>query len=102
MYIDHKHYQLIRPSIDEIIDTCDDMEADDTLIVRAYGKNADLILDICKDENYEGGDAYNMVDIATYTYDGKVVDDSFGVYVTDGNLYRELERIAEYRDFWVA
>ena len=31
--------------------------------------------------------------------DGKFVDDTDDVYVSDGSLDRELKRINEYRDF---
>ena len=91
-------YQLVRPDIDTIIDYCNDLEADEHLIVFEYGNNADLVLHIYKDEDYKGGDNWNLVTISTFQ-NGEAVDDTGDTYVTDGSLLRELKRIAEYRDF---
>lgn len=91
-------YQLVRPSIDTIIDYCNDMEANDHLIVFEFGNNADLVLHIYKDEDYKGGNAYNMVTVSTFK-DGKAVDDTDDIYVTDGSLSRELKRIAAYQNY---
>lgn len=94
-------YQLNRPDYDTIIDYCNDLEANEKLEVYEFGKNCDLVLHIYKDEEYDKGkdaDAYNIVQIST-AQNGKWVDDTEDVYVTDGSLYAELERIFEYRDF---
>lgn len=91
-------YQLVRPDIDTIIDYCNDLEADEHLIVFEYGNNADLVLHIYKDEDYKGGDDCNLVTISTFQ-NGVAVDDTGDTYVTDGSLLRELKRIAEYKDF---
>ena len=40
----------------------------------------------------------NLVDIVTLR-NGKAVDDAVGIYVTDGQLLRELVRIYNYRNF---
>ena len=91
-------YQLVRPNKEMIIDYCNDLEADEVLVVFEYGNECDLVLYITKDPSYKSGDDWNLVDIETYK-DGVAVDDATSVYVTDGELYRELERIAEYREF---
>lgn len=94
-------YQLNRPSIDTIIDYCNGLNANEKLEVFEFGKNNDLVLHIYKDEEYDkekDADAYNIVRIST-AQDGKWVDDTGDIYVTDGSLYRELERINRYEKF---
>ena len=94
-------YFLTRPSIDLIIDYCDDLEADEKLIVYEFGENADLVLHIYKDEEFDreiDPDGFNLVDIYTFQ-NGNAVDDAAGIYVTDGELYRELNRIKRYENF---
>lgn len=69
--------------------------------VYEFGENCDLVLHIYKDEDYnpdKDRDYCNIVTIST-ARDGKFVDDTDDVYVTDGSLVRELKRINEYRDF---
>ena len=91
-------YQLNRPSIDAIIDYCDGLDANDELEVFDFGKNNDLVLTIFKDEDYDASkdkDAWNLVTI-TVKADGKYVEDTDDIYVTDGSLYRELKRIHDY------
>ena len=48
-------------------------------------------------ENKETGE-YNLVTISTAT-NGKWVDDTYDTHVTDGSLYKELQRINEYENF---
>ena len=87
--------------IDIIIDKCNKLLHDDELEVRNFGKNADLILYIQKDSEFDPDvdEAWsNIVDITTEQND-EYVDDAIGIYVTDGQLYRELERIQDYRNF---
>lgn len=94
-------YSLSNPSIDKIIDYCNDLLSDERLIVYDFGANGDLVLHIYKDEDFNPGkdaDYCNMVTIFTFQ-NGEVVDDTGDIYVTDGSLSRELERIAEGRDF---
>jgi hypothetical protein len=77
------------------------MEANDKLEVYEFGKNNDLVLHIYKDEDYDASkdeNLFNIVQIST-AQDGKWVDDTEDVFVTDGSLYKELQRINEYRDF---
>lgn len=91
-------YQLNRPSIDTIIDYCDDLAANEHLVVSEFGKNNDLVLHIYKDEDYDASkdkDTWNLVMI-TVAKDGKYVEDTDDIYVTDGSLYRELERIHDH------
>lgn len=91
-------YQLNRPSIDTIIDYCDGLSANEKLEVFEFGKNNDLVLHIYKDEDYYASkdrDYSNLVRIST-AKDGEWVDDAENIYVTDGSLYRELERINSY------
>lgn len=69
--------------------------------VYEFGENCDLVLHIYKDEDYnpdKDRDYCNIVTIST-ARDGKFVDDTDDVYVSDGSLDRELKRINEYRDF---
>ena len=94
-------YQLNRPSIETIIDYCNDLEADEKLEVYEFGKECDLVLHIYKDSDFnpeKSKDAYNLVTIHT-ARDGKWADDTEDTYVSDGSLYRELERIYSYHDF---
>lgn len=77
------------------------MEANDKLEVYEFGKNNDLVLHIYKDEDYDASkdeNLFNLVRIST-AQGGKLVDDTEDVSVTDGSLYKELQRINEYRDF---
>ena len=94
-------YQLNRPSIDTIIDYCNDLAANEKLEVFEFGKNNDSVLHIYKDEEYDASkdkDYSNLVNIST-AKDGKWVDDTGDIYVTDGSLCRELERINSYEKF---
>ena len=92
-------YQLSRPDIATIIDFCNDLGPDEKLVVFEFGKNCDLVLHIYKDEDYnkETGE-YNLVTISTAT-NGKWVDDTYDTHVTNGSLYKELQRINEYENF---
>ena len=94
-------YQLNRPSIDTIIDYCNNLVSNEKLEVFEFGKTNDLVLHIYKDEEYDAAKdkSYsNLVRIST-SKDGKWVDDTGDTYVTDGSLYRELERINNYENF---
>lgn len=96
-----KKYQLNRPDIDTIIDYCDNLLADEKLEVFEFGKNCDLVLHIYKDEDYnpeKDKDYSNLVRIST-AQNGKWIDDTEDTFVTDGSLYRELERIYNYQNF---
>ncbi len=93
-------YSLSNPNIGKIIDYCNDLLADEHLVIYDYGCNGDLVLHIYKDEEFNpehNKDYSNFVDIHTYQ-DGEVVDDAVGIYVTDGELKRELERIRNYEE----
>lgn len=94
-------YQLQRPSIDTIVDYCNNLEADEKLEVFEFGKNNDLVLHIYKDEEFDAAkdkDCFNLVRIHT-AQNGEWVDDTEDIYVADGSLYRELERINNYENF---
>lgn len=94
-------YQLVRPTIERIIDYCNDLLADEKLEVYEFGTNCDLVLHIYKDSDFnaeKSKDYANIVTIHT-AKDGKWIDDTENIYVTDGALYRELQRIQEYKDF---
>lgn len=94
-------YQLVRPSIETIIDYCNDLVADEKLEVFEFGEDCDLVLHIYKDEEYDASkdkDSYNIVSIST-ARNGEWVDDTDDVYVTDGSLANELDRIYHYRKF---
>ena len=87
--------------LDEIIDICDKLDAEEKATIFDFGSNGDLVLHIYKDDEYnrEINEYYsNLVTIHT-AQNGEWVDDTGNVYVTDGELYRELERIWNYRDF---
>ena len=95
-------YQLVRPDFERIIDYCNNLLSDEKLIVFEFGRDCDLVLHIYKDEEFNpenDKDYANLVHIST-ARDGKWVDDTEDVYVTDGSLYRELERIHNYRDLY--
>ena len=94
-------YQLNHPAYETIIDYCNNLKANEKLEVYEFGKNCDLVLHIYKDKEYDkekDADAYNLVQIST-AQDGEWVDYTDDVYVTDGSLYEELDRISEYKDF---
>lgn len=94
-------FQISRPDIDTIIGYCHDMEADDKLEVYEFGRNNDLVLHIYKDEEYDASKDADYADIVRIStaQDGRWVDDTEDVYVTDGSLYRQLQRISEYKNF---
>ena len=92
--------------VNSIIEWCDGLDAEDYLYVWDFGANGDLKLEILKDSDYDrdvDSDKWNMVRIYTLQInsDGilELVDDTEDTYVTDGSLYRELERIWNYEDF---
>ena len=87
--------------INQIIEDCDNLQGDDTMVVTEFGINKDLILYIHKDCDYEPDvdlDESNLVSISTKQND-VFVDDTDNTYVTDGSLYRELNRIYCYENF---
>lgn len=93
-----------RKFFDEIIEECDRLKANEELEVIAFGKNRNLKLHIIKDCEYDrekDEDYSNLVSIVTLQFFDKFVpvDDTENTYVTDGALYKELERIYNYRDF---
>lgn len=86
-------YELERPDIDCIIDCCEKLEAEEKLKVLYFGEKANLILYIHKDVDYcRATDEFNLVTCSTYK-NGKIVDSTDDIHVTDGSLYRELDRI---------
>lgn len=92
-------YQLLRPSIEKIVDYCKDLLSDEKLEVYEFGENCDLVLHIYKDEDYSSDTGeFNLVCIST-AKNGKFVDDTGDTHVLDGSLERELGRINEYKDF---
>lgn len=93
-------YSLSNPTIEKIVDYCNDLLSDESLIIYDFGRKGDLVLHIYKDEEFNPSvdkDYSNLVDIHTF-YNGIVIDDAVGIYVTDGELYRQLKRINEYKD----
>ena len=78
------------------------LEGGKELIVYDFGENKDLELHIWKDEDFnmnESEEYSNMVDIVTLDKDKIAVDDAISIFVPDGDLYDELDRIYHYRDF---
>lgn len=87
--------------IEEIIDICDKLDAEEEATIFEFGENGDLVLHIYKDCEFNRNsdpDYSNLVTIHT-AQNGQWVDDTEDTYVSDGSLYRELERIWNYRDF---
>lgn len=87
--------------IDEIIDICDKLNAEESATIFEFGANGDLVLHIYKDCDYNRDidkDSFNLVNIHT-AQNGEWVDDTEYTYVIDGALWRELERIWNYKDF---
>lgn len=85
--------QVKSPDIESIIDHCKILNADEKLEVLKFGQEADLTLHIQKDPDYcRETDKFNLVTCSTYR-NGKAVDDTGDVHVTDDSLYRELDRI---------
>ena len=87
--------------IEEIIDICDKLDAEESATIFEFGVNGDLVLHIYKDCDYNrevDEDYSNLVTINT-AQNGEWVDDTEDTYVTDGALWRELERIWNYKDF---
>lgn len=92
-------YQLLRPSIEKIVDYCKDLLSDEKLEVYEFGENCDLVLHIYKDEYYNPDTKeFNLVCIST-AQNGEFVDDTYDTHVLDGSLEKELERINAYKDF---
>lgn len=97
-------YQLLRPEIERIINYCNDLLPDERLVVFEFGRDCDLVLHIYKDEDFNPAvnkDYANLVEIHT-ARNGEWVDDTGDVYVTDGSLYKELERIYNYSNLQTA
>lgn len=90
---------MINREMQGIIDACNVLKPGQRLNVEAFGSRHDLTLSIEKDRAYDVLTGYaNLVDIVTLQ-NGKAADDAVGIYVTDGQLLRELVRIYNYRNF---
>ena len=101
MESDYMTYQLNRPDFDTIINHCNDLLSNEKLEVFEFGKECDLVLHIYKDEDMNhdvNKECCHIVRIHT-AQNGEWVDDTEDTYVTDGSLYRELERIYNYQEF---
>lgn len=85
----------------QIIEDCDNLQGDNTMVVAAFGKNKDLTLYIHKDCDYEpkvDADAFNLVSISTKQND-VFVDDTGDIHVSDEyRFHKELERIYCYEN----
>lgn len=87
--------------IEEIVDICDKLDAEESATIFEFGAKGDLVLHVYKDCDYHrknDEDYSNLVVIHT-AQDGEWVDDTEDTHVTDGGLRKELERIYNYRDF---
>lgn len=94
-------YQINSSNFDLIVNYCNDLAANEKLEVYEFGRNRDLVLHIYKDEDFDTSksqDLYNLVRISA-AKSGKWVDDTEDIYVTDGSLYKELNRIFNYKNF---
>ena len=87
--------------IEEIIDICDKLKAEEGATIYEFGANGDSVLHIYKDSDYNrevDKDSFNLVRVYT-AQNGDWVDDTGDTHVTDGTLYEELERVWHYKDF---
>lgn len=84
--------------ITDIIDTCNKLNANDKVTIYNFGEQRDLVLHIYKDEDFIKGNEYNLVRIHTFQ-NGLCVDDTEDIYVNDGQLENELQRIWNYESF---
>ena len=87
--------------IEEIVDICDKLNAEESATIFEFGANGDLVLHIYKDCDYnrEMDEDYANLGTIHTAQNGHWVDDTGDTYVTDGALWRELERIWNYKDF---
>lgn len=84
---------------DHLIGLCTGLDADEEMILSCFGKNKDLELHIHKDCDFDKDTGYaNVVCIST-KQNGKYVDDTEDIFVSDGSLYHQLERIYNYENF---
>lgn len=90
----------INEQISQIVEICDNLDAEEKAVIFDFGANHDLVLHIYKDSDFvrDAEEDYNLVRIST-ARDGKWLDDTEDTYVTDGSLRQELERIWHYKDF---
>lgn len=84
--------------INEIVDICKRLNASEKTTIYEYGENRDLVLHIYKDEDFKEGNEYNLVRVYTFQ-NGSCVDDTEDLYVNDGQLENELQRIWNYESF---
>lgn len=57
-------YQLSNPDIETIINYCNNLKTNDDIEISDFGVNGDLVLHICRDEDFNPGTAeYNPVTI---------------------------------------
>ena len=95
------HNEPIESLIQTIINSCDKLAANENLDVIGFGRNEDLVLRIYKDEDFDASknEYFANFVVITTIQNGTPVDDTEDVYVTDGELERELTRIYNYKDF---
>lgn len=82
-------YQLQRPSIEKILNYCQDLLSDEKLEVFEFGKNCDLVLHIYKDVDQ---------DIRIFTaQDSEYIDETDFIHTSEVNFLRqELQRIFQF------
>lgn len=82
-------YQLQRPSIETILDYCQDFLSDEKLEVFEFGKNCDLVLHIYKDADQ---------DIRIFTaQNGEYIDETGFIHISDVSFLRqELQRFFQF------
>ena len=80
----------------DIIQKCDKLKANETLVVSDFGEDRDSELVISKALEFKG-DRYNFVEIHTMR-NNKWVDGKERIGVKNGALLKELERIWFYRN----
>ena len=82
-------YQLQRPSIEKILNYCQDLLSDEKLEVFEFGKNCDLVLHIYKDTDQ---------DIRIFTaQDSEYIDETDFIHTSEVNFLRqELQRIFQF------
>lgn len=87
--------------IEKIVETCDRLDAEKSLKFHKFGAKRDLNLRILKEGEYDFKDNHLCSTFFTiYTeQNGKRVDDTSDTYITDDTLWKQLERIWNYKDF---
>lgn len=97
-------YQLSNPDIETIINYCNNLKTNDDIEISDFGVNGDLVLHICRDEDFNPGTAeYNPITIHV-AQNGEWIYNSVRILypdtrITDNILHKELNKIYNCEDF---